>query len=259
LTDAFGGILSTSGSFNAIGSYGGAYGYLDQPDNGIVLAGNRFYDPSIGRFLSRDPAKDGKNWYAYCENNPVSRYDSTGYWFETALDILGLFYDILEFSRDPSLANGLFIIWSGVSIAVPGVPGSWVARAAKAGAKYVGKRGKDLAKVLKGDFRERLIKFTKEVPFKGAQAHHIIPVALADQILDRFAKKFKGGEGALIEFLRNPSNGMWVDPELHRKNSYKYQKMLEEWLEKNPKGTLKEFYEYAVGLARELFLHPHQR
>jgi hypothetical protein len=30
-----------------------------------LLLGHRYYDPTLGRFLSRDPIKDGRNWYVY--------------------------------------------------------------------------------------------------------------------------------------------------------------------------------------------------
>ena len=39
---------------------------------------NRYYDPSIGRFTTEDPVKDGDNWYAYCGNNPVNYIDPWG-------------------------------------------------------------------------------------------------------------------------------------------------------------------------------------
>jgi hypothetical protein len=38
----------------------------------------RYYDPSIGRFMSEDPAQDGLNWYVYCGNNPVMFVDPMG-------------------------------------------------------------------------------------------------------------------------------------------------------------------------------------
>ena len=38
----------------------------------------RYYDPTTGRFTSEDPAKDGLNWYVYCGNNPINRWDPTG-------------------------------------------------------------------------------------------------------------------------------------------------------------------------------------
>ena len=39
---------------------------------------NRYYDPSIGRFTTEDPVKDGDNWYVYCGNNPVNAVDPWG-------------------------------------------------------------------------------------------------------------------------------------------------------------------------------------
>jgi RHS repeat-associated protein len=43
------------------------------------LLGHRYYDASTGRFLSRDSAKDGRNWYVYCENNPLGKVDPSGH------------------------------------------------------------------------------------------------------------------------------------------------------------------------------------
>ena len=39
---------------------------------------NRYYDPSVGRFIAEDPAKDGLNWYAYCSGNPIMFVDPWG-------------------------------------------------------------------------------------------------------------------------------------------------------------------------------------
>jgi hypothetical protein len=52
------------------------------------------YDPRIGRFLSRDPYIDGvgssqgANGYAYVHNNPLSRWDPTGYTYEGLEEIV---------------------------------------------------------------------------------------------------------------------------------------------------------------------------
>lgn len=37
-----------------------------------------YYDPSVGRFISEDPIRDGLNWYAYANNNPIMFMDPTG-------------------------------------------------------------------------------------------------------------------------------------------------------------------------------------
>lgn len=38
----------------------------------------RYYDPSVGRFTSEDPAKSQQNWFIYADNNPISGVDATG-------------------------------------------------------------------------------------------------------------------------------------------------------------------------------------
>ena len=78
LTDAFGNQISSSGVWKGRFAYGGPYGYQEDPDTGLRLLGHRYYDSSTGRFLTRDPIKDGRNWYAYCANNPVTFYDADG-------------------------------------------------------------------------------------------------------------------------------------------------------------------------------------
>ena len=56
---------------------------------GLIHMGGRVYDPVVGRFLSRDPYIDGlgssqgANGYAYVWNNPLTRWDPTGYGGQT--------------------------------------------------------------------------------------------------------------------------------------------------------------------------------
>ena len=38
----------------------------------------RWNDPTLGRFITEDPIKDGTNWYIYCSNNPLNFIDPTG-------------------------------------------------------------------------------------------------------------------------------------------------------------------------------------
>jgi len=60
----------------------------------------RYYDPLIGRFISKDPVKGSltnpqtQNPYAYSLNNPINLSDPSGEFFETAWDIANIAYDI---------------------------------------------------------------------------------------------------------------------------------------------------------------------
>ena len=38
----------------------------------------RFYDPTLGRFITEDPARSGGNWYEYALDNPLTNIDPTG-------------------------------------------------------------------------------------------------------------------------------------------------------------------------------------
>jgi len=51
--------------------------YCDE-ETGYIYLRARYYDPSIGRFVSADSAFDGDNWYIYCGNDPVNFVDPTG-------------------------------------------------------------------------------------------------------------------------------------------------------------------------------------
>lgn len=75
LFDAWGNMVQSSGSI-------AQYGYTGrEPDaSGLIYYRARYYDPTIGRFISRDPAgmPDGVNQYAYANNNPVNFTDPSG-------------------------------------------------------------------------------------------------------------------------------------------------------------------------------------
>jgi len=59
--------------------YVGRYGVMDDK-NGLFYMRARYYDPEIGRFISKDPIgfTGGLNLYAYCYNNPVLFIDPSG-------------------------------------------------------------------------------------------------------------------------------------------------------------------------------------
>jgi len=77
-TDGFGLVTSRTGTTPTPFRFVGGLGYQADPDSGVYLLGHRYYDPSIGRFVTRDPVRDGINWYAYGGNNPVNVIDPQG-------------------------------------------------------------------------------------------------------------------------------------------------------------------------------------
>jgi RHS repeat-associated protein len=87
--DAFGAELSATGTWKGPFGYAGGFGYQED-SSGLKLLGHRYYDPTTGRFLSRDPIKDGRNWYVYCGNNPITKVDPTGTIGAVAIGVLAI-------------------------------------------------------------------------------------------------------------------------------------------------------------------------
>ena len=75
--DGFG--LPVAGSTPTPFGFVGGSQYQTDGDTGLLLLGHRYYDASVGRFLTADPAKAGNNWYVYCGNNPLNGVDPLGY------------------------------------------------------------------------------------------------------------------------------------------------------------------------------------
>jgi RHS repeat-associated protein len=67
--------------------YAGAYGYQAHTDFPFLHVGHRYYDPSTGRFLQRDPIglQGGNNVYAYVHASPVTTVDPRG--LQSASDV----------------------------------------------------------------------------------------------------------------------------------------------------------------------------
>ena len=75
----YGETIQTSGASNNPFQFAGADGVITEA-GGVDLMGARFYAPSLGRFITRDPSgiSGGTNLYAYVGNDPVSLIDPTG-------------------------------------------------------------------------------------------------------------------------------------------------------------------------------------
>ncbi|WP_161487801.1 RHS repeat-associated core domain-containing protein, partial [Rhodanobacter sp. FW104-R8] len=90
-TDAQGNITATydyapygSQAMGAAPNGPGYTGHVNDPDTGLVYMQARYYDPSVGRFLSVDPARPAAgnsfnfNRYDYANNNPINHTDPDG-------------------------------------------------------------------------------------------------------------------------------------------------------------------------------------
>jgi RHS repeat-associated protein len=76
--DAWGGVRSGSTTGEPNGRHCASIGHLQDDESGLVYMRARYYEPSSGRFVSEDPARDRKNWYIYGINQPLNRSDSSG-------------------------------------------------------------------------------------------------------------------------------------------------------------------------------------
>ncbi len=77
--DAYGSLVA--GTPTTPYGYGGQSGYYTDPETGLLLLTHRYYDPSEGRFLTRDPIGylGGLNLYGYCGGDPVNAADPSGF------------------------------------------------------------------------------------------------------------------------------------------------------------------------------------
>ena len=76
--DVYGLVRSNAGTASSAMGFVGGLGHLSEANTGLIYMRARYYDPSVGRFISEDSAKSGDNWFTYCGNNPVNEVDRTG-------------------------------------------------------------------------------------------------------------------------------------------------------------------------------------
>ena len=77
--DPYGNLLAATGPLASQFAFGFSTKIHDR-EAGLISYQRRFYSPSLGRWLNRDPIEEdgGENLYAFCENNPISDYDLLG-------------------------------------------------------------------------------------------------------------------------------------------------------------------------------------
>lgn len=75
--EGFGATVASSGSTGSSYLFKGSGGYRTDGDAGLEDVGFRYYDPQVGRFISRDFELD-QHPYAYCEHDPINLWDRSG-------------------------------------------------------------------------------------------------------------------------------------------------------------------------------------
>ena len=142
--DAWGAITNdTNPGFQPFAFAGGLY----DKDTGLVHFGARDYDPSLGRFIAKDPSglAGGLNVYVYAANDPINFIDSDGHFailVPIAVGALAGALDGAAFGIAVSLATSGCVDWGdvGTSAVVGGVlggisggVGGWLAGGAAGG------------------------------------------------------------------------------------------------------------------------------
>jgi RHS repeat-associated protein len=76
--DGFGQTVGSTGSSTSPYMFAATSGYRTDGDAGLMHVRARYYDPQVGRFISRDSVLT-EHPYVYCEADPVNAVDPTGH------------------------------------------------------------------------------------------------------------------------------------------------------------------------------------
>ena len=123
---AFGEQALSEGTGASRYGYAGAFGYesFGFADLPFIHVGERWYDPSSGRFLQRDPIgiDDGPNPYAYVHSQPVQAVDPRGLWCEWSVKYnpdAAQYYDPNRSTGPPSTFEQFLMCMTGIAYAAP--------------------------------------------------------------------------------------------------------------------------------------------
>jgi len=77
--DPFGNLLRSEGAYAASNTFRFSTKFADV-ETGLVYYGLRYYSPTLGRFINKDPIEEqgGLNLYAFVRNNSINRWDYLG-------------------------------------------------------------------------------------------------------------------------------------------------------------------------------------
>ncbi|MGH7955528.1 MAG: RHS repeat-associated core domain-containing protein, partial [Opitutaceae bacterium] len=125
----FGELLRCEGTYAKSNPFRFSTKFTDD-ESGLTYYGARYFSPSLGRFLNRDPIEEagGLNLYGFAGNDGANNYDYLGYsWFSKAFKSIGNF--IKEYWK-PIVAIVASVVTYG---AASGWAAGWVAGTSLAG------------------------------------------------------------------------------------------------------------------------------
>jgi len=120
----FGNVESRTGSSDIDFLFSGQFG-IETDENGLIYLNDRYYDPSIGRFLNEDPYSLKYqdilklNLYAYGDNNPLSNVDPTGNFLETVFDAFAVLSSAVAYFKDPTVLTLTFLLADTAAVFIP--------------------------------------------------------------------------------------------------------------------------------------------
>ncbi len=76
--DVWGSVRSGNQTGDPKQRYCANLGHVQDDESGLIYMRARFYEPWTGRFVSEDAGMDGRNWYVFAGNNPVTQTDLEG-------------------------------------------------------------------------------------------------------------------------------------------------------------------------------------
>ena len=178
--------------------------YYDKETDTIYLRA-RYYDPDLGRFLTRDTYTGEEDdplslhLYTYCANDGVNNVDPSGHALETLIDIVSLGDSIYSFKVEQSKINAVFLVWDTAAVILPFAPGAYLAKIPK---YIISKAGKGTKIAVKS---EKLGKYVSKIA-KGAKS---------------LGKSIKNGIKSAGKSIKSSKVGKWFGNKVKKLSSLK--------------------------------------
>ena len=219
--DAYGNIISSSGTLNNHIKY---KGYYYDEEIGMYYLLSRYYNPYWRRFLTPDnysylDFKDinNLNLFAYCNNNPVMYSDGDGTFAISAL-IIGLVVGLTatglkDLLNDGQLFNGDVSVWEYVGSGVAGLLGGAAGQAGNILFRITGTVGSEIVGGIISENENYSWDSLKRNVITGlvssgiSEGLSILGKRIAKSIYSNgFANASKGGQKQLLRFLKSCGN-----------------------------------------------------